>query len=204
VVVPPIGAVLEPVPLADGPAGLDGAIDDEEPDPVDPAPVESESVDPGPVEPGTDDPDTEVPGTPIRRCSGVEGTDVEGTDGLEGVDEVVVRAVSPVSRPFVSTSDCTPGSCPLLRCKAAQRLSTTSSADCPAGSDVDSVEGFDVGVGCRQGGVSVPVGSPVAPGYADVYGLTDGEGVGAEGYAIVPAGEAAPGAVGRGRSPGCI
>jgi hypothetical protein len=105
-----------------------------------------------------------------------EGPDDEGPDGEgpaeEGpeADGGVVRGVSPgrsaVSRPLVSTSDCTPGSCPLLRCRAAQRLSTTSSADWEAGA----------GAGCRHGGGSVPVDSPVAPGYAAPVGVAAGAG----------------------------
>ncbi|MFG1923778.1 hypothetical protein [Cryptosporangium sp. NPDC048952] len=80
--------------------------------------------DPLDVLPGVDDGPAPVgallpPGAPGPRWAGVTGG--------------VVRALSP-DRSLVSTSG-TRDSCPLLRCRAAQRLSTTSSADWPDGSD---------------------------------------------------------------------
>ncbi|GAA0219869.1 hypothetical protein GCM10009539_01500 [Cryptosporangium japonicum] len=69
--------------------------------------------------PGADDGDAVLPGEPGPRWAGVTGG--------------VLRVLSP-GRSLVSTSG-TRDSCPLLRCRAAQRLSTTSSADWPDGSD---------------------------------------------------------------------
>ena len=98
VLVPLIGAAtLEPVLLPDGLAGLVGAIEPDDPGPVELGSTELDPVEPNPVEPGEPGADGlagDGPAPGIRRCSGIEGTD--GAGGLEGL---VGRAVSPVRSP---------------------------------------------------------------------------------------------------------